>query len=125
MKTGKKFNDSVYFVFLFINGLKKLLHFLCFKMMITLLVTCLLINIFFGSLGSDTFSNLKLNVFVITGFICSSKYEKKVVLINHSCISRTLQKRLGLEFCLFSKNWGRVHFTLKRGEVGKKVEDSC
>ena len=39
---------------------------------------------FFESLVNDKFSNLKLNVFLITGFICSNKYVKQVVLINHS-----------------------------------------
>ena len=34
-------------MFPFINGLKKLLHFIHFKFMITLLITCLIINIFF------------------------------------------------------------------------------
>ena len=69
MKISKKFNDFVYFIFSLINGLKKLLHFLHFKFMITLLVICLIINIFCGSLVNDTFSNWKLNVFIITGFI--------------------------------------------------------
>ena len=40
--------------------------------MITLLVTCPTINNIFAHLVNDTFTNLKLNVFVITGFICSS-----------------------------------------------------
>ena len=35
---------------------------------------------------------MKLNVFIITGFICSNKYVKQVVLINHSGISSMLQK---------------------------------
>ena len=61
--------------------------------MITLLVTCPTINNLFAHLVNDTFTNLKLNVFVITGFICSSnKYVVQVVLINHSCIILTLQK---------------------------------
>ena len=38
MKISKKFNDFVYLHFPFINGLKKLLHFLHFKLMIALLV---------------------------------------------------------------------------------------
>ena len=45
---------------------------------------CLIINIFFGSLVNDIFSDLKLNAFIINGFICSKKYVKQVVLINHS-----------------------------------------
>ena len=58
-----------------------LLHFLHFKFMITLLVTCLITNTIFGCLVNDTFSNLKLNVFIITGIICSKNYVKQVVLI--------------------------------------------
>ena len=53
----------------------------------------------------------------------SNKYVKQVVLINHSWISPTLQKGWGLEFCLFFKKWGRVHFSPKREEVGKIVEE--
>ena len=49
--------------------------------MITLLVTCLIINTIFGCLVNDTFSNLKLNVFIITGIICSNNYVKQLVLI--------------------------------------------
>ena len=44
-----------------------------------------------------------LNVLIITGFICSNKYVKQVVLINDSWISPTLQRELEAEFCLFSK----------------------
>ena len=68
---------------------------------------------FSGSLINDKFLNLKLNVFIITGFICSTEYVNQVVLINHSWISPTLLKRWGLEFCLFSKKWGSVHFPQK------------
>ena len=64
---------------------------------------CLIINIFLGSVVNDTFSNLKLNFFIITGFIFSNKYVKQLVFINHSWISPTLQRGWGLEFCLFSK----------------------
>ena len=84
MKISKKFNGFGYFTLTFINGLKKL-HFLQFKLMITLLITCLIINISFGSLVNDTFSNLKLNDSIIIFItICSNKDLKKVVLINHS-----------------------------------------
>ena len=41
MKIIKNFSDFVYFIFPFTNGLKKLLHFLHFELMITLLVTSL------------------------------------------------------------------------------------
>ena len=44
MKISKKCNVFVYFIFPFINGLKK--HFLDFSLMINLLVTCPIINIF-------------------------------------------------------------------------------
>ena len=40
-------------------------------------------------------------------------YVKQVVLINHSWISSTLQTGSGLEFGLFFKKWGRVHFSQK------------
>ena len=43
-----------------------------------------IINNFLGSLVNDPFLYLKLNVFIITGFICSNKYVKQLVLINHS-----------------------------------------
>ena len=79
---------------------------------------------FFESLVNDKFSNLKLNVFLITGFIFSNKYVKQVVLINHSWIFPTSQRRLRLEACLFSRKWGRVHFP-KKGEVGKIVKEGC
>ena len=81
MKISKKLNDFAYFIFPLINGMKKLLYFLYFKFMITLLVICLLTNIFLGSLVNDAFSNLKSNVFIITGFILSKKYVKQVLFI--------------------------------------------
>ena len=68
---------------------------------------------------NETFSNFEFNVFVITGSIFSNKYVKQVVLIKHSCILPTLQKGWGLEFFLFFKNWERVNFSPKKGEVGK------
>ena len=52
----------------------------------------------------------------------SNKYMKQIVLINHSWISPTLQKEWELEFFFFFKIWGRVHFSPKKGEVGKIVE---
>ena len=68
-----------------------------------LYLLCLIINVFFGSLVNTTFSTLKVNVFIITGVICSNKYVKKLVLINHGFISPMLQREWGLEFRLFSK----------------------
>ena len=46
MKISKQFNDIVYFLFPCINGVKKLLNFLHFKLMIALVVTCLTIKNF-------------------------------------------------------------------------------
>ena len=68
-----------------------LLHFLHFKYKHFSILHALLM--FFGSLVNGKFSNFKLNAFIITGIICSSKYVKEVVLINHSWISPTLQRR--------------------------------
>ena len=59
MNISKKFKDFAYFIFPFINGLKNLSHFLHFKLMITLSVTCLLIINVFLILVNDTFSSLK------------------------------------------------------------------
>ena len=84
---------------------------------------CLTVNTFFGSLVNETFSNLKFNVFIITGSIFNEKYVKQVVLINSSSISPTLQKGWGLEFCSFFKKWGRVHFSPNKEEVGKTVAE--
>ena len=53
----------------------------------------------------------------------SNKYVKQLVLINHSWISPTLQKGWELELCLFFKKWARVHFSPKKGEVGKIIEE--
>ena len=84
-------------ILFFVNGLKKLLCFLHFKLMITLLVACVIIIIlilffFFWILENSTFSNLKLILFIKTGFVTSNKEVKKVVLINHSWISPSLQR---------------------------------
>ena len=64
MKISRKFNGFVYFIFLFIINLK-MLHFLHFKLIMTLLVTCL-INTFWNLL-INKFSILKLIFFVISG----------------------------------------------------------
>ena len=53
----------------------------------------------------------------------SNKYVKEVVLIHHGWISPTLQNGWELEFCLFFKKQGRVHFSPEKGEVGKIVEE--
>ena len=62
------------------------------------------------------------DVFSYCWISISKKYVKQVVLINHSWISPTLQKGWKLEFCLFFKKWGRIHFSPKK-EVGKIVEE--
>ena len=79
-------NDFVYFMFPFINGLKKLLNVLHFKFVITFRNVFLLI--FFGSLVDATFSNLKVDFFIITGFIRNMHIlGKKVSLIVFRYIS--------------------------------------
>ena len=50
-------------------------------------------------------------------------WNKYIVFINHSWISPTLQKGWELEFCLFFKKCARLHFSPKKGEVGKVVEE--
>ena len=81
--------------------------------------------IFFQSLVNDTFSNLKLNLFIINGFICSNKYLKQVVWINHSWISPTLQRGWGFKFCLFSKKCGRVDFSHRKGRCWLNSSRRC
>ena len=82
-------------------------------------------NFFVGNLVNNTFSNSKLNVFIDSGFICSNKYVKQVLLLNHSWIPSMLQRGWGLEFCLLSEKWGRLYFSPKKGEVGKIIENGC
>ena len=53
----------------------------------------------------------------------SNKYVKQVVLINHSWNFPILPKRWELKLCLLFKKWGRVHFSPRKGEVGKIVEE--
>ena len=90
--------------------------------MIILLVTWVINNLFLGIIN-DLFSNLKLIIFIITGFICSNKDVKQVDLINHSWFSPISQRRWELEPYLFSKKmWG---FLRKKGEVDKLVEGDC
>ena len=60
---------------------------------------------------------------LILDLFLGNKYVEHVVLINHSWISPTLQKEWGLEFCLFSQRWGRVHCSPKKGEVAKIVKN--
>ena len=82
-----------------------------------LYLLCLIINIFFGSLVNTTFSTLKVNVFVITGLICSNKYVKKLVLINHGfALSPPRYKGSGdWSSVYFLKNEGVYIFPKKKG----------
>ena len=63
------------------------------------------------------------NAFSYCSISISYKYVKQVVLINDSWISTTLQKEWELDFCFFFKKWRRIHFSPKKGEVGKTVEE--
>ena len=58
----------------------------------------------FRRLVNETYSNLKFNVFVITGSLFSNKYWKQVVLINHSWISPTYKRDGDWSFAYSSKN---------------------
>ena len=84
-------------------------------------ITCL-INISSWSLVNEKFLNLKFNVFIITGFICSTNYVKEVVLTNHSWISLTLQ-RDGDWSSVYSPKNGECAFPSNMGEVGQIVEE--
>ena len=113
--------------FPFINGLKKLLHFLHFKLMITLLVTCLIINIYFWKFSKWHILKFEIKCFINTGFTCSNKYVKQVVLINNSWIYPKFQRGWGLEFCLFSEKWRTGTFFPKKGRGisrGKLLRES-
>ena len=55
--------------------------------------------------------------------LLNHKYVKQVVLINHSWVSPILQQVWELELCLFFKKWGRGHFSPKKREVGKIIEE--
>ena len=84
--------------------------------MITLLVYNTSYYYFFGSLVNDKFPNLKLNVFIITGFICINKFAKRVVLINHSWISHMLKRRWGW-ISVYSPENGGAHIFPKKWRV--------
>ena len=58
--------------------------------------------IFYEHVTRNTF--LCLNVFIITCFICSNKYVKQGVLINHSWISPILQQDGDWSFVYSPKN---------------------
>ena len=78
-------------------------------LMITLLVTSVIINLFLFSKFSKwqiLKTKFELIIFTITGFISSKNKVKPVVLINHSCTFFLLQRRWVLEFYIFSINQG-------------------
>ena len=78
-------------------------------LMITLLVTSVIINLFLFSKFSKwqiLKTKFELIIFPITGFISGKNKVKPVVLINHSCTFFVLQRRWVLELCIFSINHG-------------------
>ena len=78
-------------------------------LMITLLVTSVIINLFLFSKFSKwqiLKTKFELIIFPITGFIFGKNKVKPVVLINHSCTFFVLQRRWVLELCIFSINHG-------------------
>ena len=78
-------------------------------LMITLLVTSVIINLFLFSKFSKwqiLKTKFEVIIFTITGFISSKNKVKPVVLINHSCTFFVLQRRWVLELCIFSINYG-------------------
>ena len=84
--------------------------------MITLLVTCVINNLKKYNLLSinETFSNLKLLVFIITGFISRNKEVKQVVLIIIAQSPPLYKEDVELEFCLlYQKIGGGGNFSPK------------
>ena len=78
-------------------------------LMITLLVTSVIINLFLFSKFSKwqiLKTKFELIIFPITGFISGKNKVKPVVLIKHSCTFFVLQRRWVLELCIFSINHG-------------------
>ena len=75
---------------------------------------------FFGSLVNHAFSNLKLDTFIITDFICSNKFMEQEVLINYSWISPHITKdmEIGVVFILQKFEKG-TFFTKKRERLVK------
>ena len=61
-----------YFIFSFINNWNELLYFCHFKLVITLLVISVIINLFL-SLVNDTFSNLELFLLLLAVFLVTKK----------------------------------------------------
>ena len=64
----------------------------------------------------------------ITGFICSKKEVKQLVLINHNWISLVYKEDGGGWSPVSSQKkvgGGGVNFSPKKGEVGKIVEGGC
>ena len=78
-------------------------------LMITLLMTSVIINLFLFSKFSKwqiLKTKFELIIFTITGFTSGKNKVKPVVLINHSCTFFVLQRRWVLELCIFSINHG-------------------
>ena len=77
----------------------------------------------------------KVIVLIITGFICSNKEVKQVVLINHNCIlilfstMIELQKMVGVLFILPKiggrRGWGGGGKFFPKNGVGKIAEGGC
>ena len=75
----------------------------------------LIFFLFVFILINDTFSNLKMIVFIITGFICSNKEVKHVILFYHSGISPTLQMQWGFAVMfILQNNGGGSYFPKQR-----------
>ena len=68
---------------------------------------------------NDKFSNLILNVFIITGFISSNKEVKQIALINYRWISPNFTKGIGVGVLVMLQNMGvmRVIFPLKKRDL--------
>ena len=118
--------NCIYFTFSFINGCYIFFIFNCITFSKIINVLSL---IFFQSVVNNTFSNLKLIVFIFTGFICSNKEVKQVVLINYTWIFSTLHRGWAFEFSLFSKKVEEgevvVDFAPKRGCYYERVTYDC
>ena len=83
--------------------------------MILYILLCLIINIFFGNLVNATFSNLKVYICIITGFICCHKYMKQVVLIKLYLPHVTKEMSIGVLLILQKLEEGRFFPKKERG----------
>ena len=71
---------------------------------------------FFGNLVNDTFSNLKLNVFMITCFIVVTK---RLIIAGSPLLYK---EEWDWSFAYSLKNWGRAYLSPRKEEVEKIVE---